>query len=205
VTHFSPSCSNGATANFNKKIAGCIPNATHVRQQILNDFGALFALDGTPEDEHHALDGQNELVALPAKLEIGEDHDDGDDFGGGDLDEISTPDQTRVVAEAETALAELDDDFDPERDSEVRAIFSILQSSADVQDDDFRIRVFRAIMELPREEAEALLLVHYRGLKEESQDPNEDTAAKRCGVTGRTIRNRLARARAKLLRLKEDA
>jgi len=209
-------------ANFNKNVIASIPNAEQARCQILNDFGALFALDGTPEDEHHALDffecrfnlalhsfrithlrqilkSQNELVALPASLEVS------DDRGEDNLEEIQPPDRAHLAGEAGAALAEVDEDFDPEQDAQVRALFSILCDNAEAEDERFRVRVFRAIMELPREEARALLLVHYRGLKEESLDPNEDTAARRCGVTGRTIRNRIKQAKEKLSKLKEDA
>jgi DNA-directed RNA polymerase specialized sigma24 family protein len=42
------------------------------------------------------------------------------------------------------------------------------------------------------------------GYAEEADDPATRTAATICGVTGRTIRNRLTRAAAKLSRFKED-
>jgi hypothetical protein len=42
------------------------------------------------------------------------------------------------------------------------------------------------------------------GLKEESEDHNEETAATKCQCTGRTIRNRLASAAVKLARFQED-
>jgi DNA-directed RNA polymerase specialized sigma24 family protein len=42
------------------------------------------------------------------------------------------------------------------------------------------------------------------GYAEEADDPAKRTAATICGVTGRTIRNRLTRAAATLSRFKED-
>ena len=62
----------------------------------------------------------------------------------------------------------------------------------------------RAIEALPANERDAVILVHVLGYKEESEDPEEETAATRCNCTGRTIRNRLTRATAKLSRFKED-
>jgi hypothetical protein len=61
-----------------------------------------------------------------------------------------------------------------------------------------------AIAALPPDERKAVILVHVLGYKEESEDPNEETAATRCNCTGRTIRNRLTRAAAKLSRFKEE-
>jgi DNA-directed RNA polymerase specialized sigma24 family protein len=60
-----------------------------------------------------------------------------------------------------------------------------------------------AINGLPPDERDAVILVHVFGYKEESDDPNEETAATRCNCTARTIRNRLTRAAARLVRFKE--
>ena len=68
----------------------------------------------------------------------------------------------------------------------------------------FREPFVKAIESLPADECEAVILVHVMGYKEESKDPEEETAATRCNCTGRTIRNRLTRAAAKLSRFKED-
>jgi len=55
--------------------------------------------------------------------------------------------------------------------------------------------LLKAIAALPEPEREAVTLCHILDYKIESIDPTEETAATRCGVTGKTIRNRLARAR----------
>ena len=67
----------------------------------------------------------------------------------------------------------------------------------------FREPLARGIEALPADERDAVILVHVLGYKEESEDPAEETAATRCNCTGRTIRNRLTRAAAKLSRFKE--
>lgn len=69
----------------------------------------------------------------------------------------------------------------------------------------FRMQqLLEAIEALPVKERNAMTLVHIMGFKEESEDPDEETAATKCKCTGRTIRNRLASAQAKLARFQED-
>ena len=59
------------------------------------------------------------------------------------------------------------------------------------------------MQELRPDELKAVVLCRVLGLKEESADPDEITAARLCNCTGRTIRNRLSRADAQLSRFKE--
>ncbi len=67
----------------------------------------------------------------------------------------------------------------------------------------FRDEVFDAIKRLPADERHAVTL-HYRlGYEIESEDPSKRTVASICGVSGRTIRNRLARALSTLKQLKK--
>lgn len=68
----------------------------------------------------------------------------------------------------------------------------------------FRKERLKAIDGLPEDERKAVVLCGVLGLKEESEDPTIVTAATLCGVTGRTIRNRLKRAAAKLSDFRED-
>lgn len=58
---------------------------------------------------------------------------------------------------------------------------------------------------LPADEREAFVLRRVYQYKAESTDPAETTAAVLCGCAGRTIRNRLSRAEAKLWRSKEES
>ena len=66
-------------------------------------------------------------------------------------------------------------------------------------------QVKKAIDALPADEREAFVLCRVYGYKVESTKPTEITAAVLCGRTGRTIRNRLSRAEAKLWRSKEES
>ena len=56
---------------------------------------------------------------------------------------------------------------------------------------------------LTSDELNAVVLCRVLKLKEESKEPKEITASRLCNCTGRTIRNRLGRAEAKLSRFKE--
>ena len=66
------------------------------------------------------------------------------------------------------------------------------------------ILLLDAIAALPVDERKAVILCHMMGYEVESEDPTKETAATICGATGRTIRNRLARAAAKLSEFEED-
>ena len=81
----------------------------------------------------------------------------------------------------------------------------------DAHEEDVSVRLFeavrtrKAINALPPDERKAVVLCHVYGFKVESADPDEVTVATLCKCTGRTIRNRLSRAAARLSELKEDA
>ena len=67
--------------------------------------------------------------------------------------------------------------------------------------DAFREPFLKAIDALPSDERDAVILVHVLGYKEESEDPEGETAATRCNCD--TIRNRLTRAAGKLARYED--
>ena len=64
--------------------------------------------------------------------------------------------------------------------------------------------LWQAIYALPPDERKAVILCRYLGYKVESENPDVMTAAKHCGCSGRTIRNRLDRAAKKLSQFTED-
>jgi hypothetical protein len=70
-------------------------------------------------------------------------------------------------------------------------------------DADLSLDLVAALRSLPQEEREAILLVEC-GYEVESNDPQKTTVATICGVTGRTIRARLERAKAKLAKILKD-
>jgi DNA-directed RNA polymerase specialized sigma24 family protein len=164
------------------KIAG----APELCEDIVAEFATLFAIDGSAQDRHE-LDGYEVRFNLAFRcFRI-----------------------TRLRPELKRLNREMvlpDPDFpDAPIDEEVLAHLSELHRATDPEQRVFLNQVRAAIMTLPPEEQRALILCYSMGFKEESAAPNETTAATLCGVTGRTIRNRLARAKARLSRLKEDA
>lgn len=82
--------------------------------------------------------------------------------------------------------------------------FEVMRGSPATPEDEVRRReMAAAIATLTPDEQQAVILCRYFGYDEESTIPGKVTAATLCDVTGRTIRNRLARALAKLNILKE--
>lgn len=168
------------------KVDSKIATAPQLREDILGDFAALFAIDGSPQDQY-------ELDFFEVRFNMA--------FRTFRIERMR-PELDRLATEMELA-----DPDSPEApiDEELRTrLFKACRSASDVEERIFRKQVHAAIRALPPEERRALVLCYMMGYKEESVDPNEETAATLCGVTGRTIRNRLARAIAKLSRLKED-
>jgi DNA-directed RNA polymerase specialized sigma24 family protein len=86
----------------------------------------------------------------------------------------------------------------------VRRLPEVPSSPASQVDGIFRNQRLQAINNLPPDERKAVILCGVFGYKEESDDPTIVTAATLCGVTGRTIRNRLRRAAARLSHFKEE-
>ncbi len=96
-------------------------------------------------------------------------------------------------------------DFDDGSDNRpVKASPEIYGIQPTQMTDVFRDERIVAIGKLPPDECKAVFLCGILGLKEESEDPDAVTAAKLCGVTGRTIRNRLTRAAAKLSQFRKE-
>jgi hypothetical protein len=169
---------------------GGMPDAESLRQEILDELTELFVIDGSGD--------------FPSELDFYECRFN-KAFRALRIDAVRR-DATRrkqnidVVAlppsEATSEPDAYEDAF-----ARVSETFRVLPTQ---EWDIFREPFLKAIEALPPDEREAVILVHVLGYKEESEDPEEETAATRCNCTGRTIRNRLTRAATKLYRFKED-
>ena len=170
------------------KISDQLPNAEHLREDVLSEFSELLANDGTGEcpDELDFYECRFNLAFRTLRI-----------------------DAVRQEIDQVERTAELPDHREGgelEADEEVFArISESLQIPEAQQNSVFLEEILRAIDTLPSDQREAVILCHVFGYKEESADPNDVTAATRCNCTGRTIRNRLSRAAAKLSKLKEES
>lgn len=168
---------------------GGMPDAASLRQEILDGLTDLFVMDGS-------ADGFGELDFYECKFNKA--------FRALRIDAVRRQKRrmrlVKVVdlpfSEATSEPVDYEDAF-----ARISTAFRVppTQESAVA-----RKSLAKTIDTLPPDEREAVILVHVLGYKEESIDPDEETAATRCGCTGRTIRNRLTRAAAKLSHLKED-
>ncbi len=163
-------------------------NAGDLREEVLGEFSEMFALDGAG--------GANELDYFECRFQRA--------FKTFRIDLVRS-EMTRRGRIA-TLPAEFEDEEDDEAGAE--AVFAKLSEAfrtAATQQGTMELQdLHAAIRALPDDERRAVTLVHLMGYKEESHDPDEPTAATLCGCSGRTIRNRLARAAAKLKPFKED-
>ena len=171
---------------LNSKVSESICTAEQLREDILGDFAELFAKDGSSPEESELDFYEVRFNLAFSTFRITRVRDELDRLNStGDLSDLDHPD-VRVDDEILARLSDRD------------------RSTRDPKELVLRKQVHDAINALPRDERKAIVLCHLMGLKEESEDPNERTAATVCGVTGRTIRNRLTKAFAILSRLKED-
>ncbi|MBO0134631.1 hypothetical protein [Agrobacterium burrii] len=178
-------------ANLRITVAdGTIPDAANLRQEILDDLTELFVMDGSG-------DFPDELDFYECKFNKA--------FRALRIDAIRRAERRskRSIEIAEMPELEVKSMPDAFEDAFARVsdAFKALPSQ---EWDAGREPILKAIEALPPDERDAVVLVHALGYKEESDDPEEETAATRCNCTGRTIRNRLTRAAAKLSRFKED-
>jgi hypothetical protein len=162
-------------------------NAAEIREEILSEFSVLFAEDGSGEnlDVLDFFECRFNLAFRAFRIDF----------------------MRRETARADP-LEELppeagtpDSSADEER---LRRISAAFQTPAMQLPDVFLEELLTAIKALPPGERRAVVLCCVFGYKEESDDPSETTAATLCKVTGRTIRNRLSRAAAKLSKFKEE-
>ena len=169
---------------------GGMLDATGLRQEILEDLTDLFVTDGTG--------------ALPDELDFYECRFN-KAFRALRIDAVRRDVRRRKRGIAVVDLQPSEAASGPHgyegAFARVSDSFKILPTQ---EWDVFREPFLKAIEALPADERDAIILVHVLGYKEESDDPEKETAATRCNCTGRTIRNRLTRAAAKLSRFKEE-
>lgn len=169
---------------------GRMPDATSLRQDILDELTELFVLDGSG-------DNPDELDFYECRFNRA--------FRSLRIDAVRRAARRRkeIVDIAVLPPSEAEGEPDAYEDAFARVsdTFKVFPTQ---EWDVFREPFLKAIEALPPDERDAVILVHVLGYKEESEDPNEETAATRCNCTGRTIRNRLTRAAGKLARFKED-
>jgi hypothetical protein len=166
-----------------------IPDAASVRQEILDALADLFAMDGSD-------DCCNELDFYECKFNKA--------FRALRIDAVRRATRQRRSVKV-VNLPRSEATSEPEGDEDAFArVFDAFKVLPTQEWGALRPSLVAAIEALPPDERNAVVLVHVLGYKEESEDPNEETAATRCNCTGRTIRNRLTRAAAKLSRFRED-
>lgn len=165
-----------------------IPGAARVREDILSDFGLMFVHDRL--EEHSADLDYYECRFNSALRALRVDH-------------------IRAARTAQKPLMPLPEPAGDQAggtlDEEALARMSeAAKHNASQEDHTYLAQMAGAINDLAPDLRQAFVLCRVLGYEEESEDPSKRTAATICGVTGRTIRNRLARADKQLKRLKEN-
>jgi DNA-directed RNA polymerase specialized sigma24 family protein len=179
-----------------------IPNAAYLRDEALAQLGELFAEDG-------AGDNSDALDYFEVRFNRA--------FASLRTDLVRSERRTlrrSLPLPNDAAMAHLPNIVLPDPATQENSLFQKLRAHpqlsgarltpASQEDSLFLKQLLQAINILPPEEREAVILCCIMGYKEESDDPTKRTAASICGVTGRTIRNRLTRARQKLPKFTED-
>lgn len=153
-----------------------------LRAEILGDFAVLFAEDGTH--------GKHKLDFFECRFNLA-------------FRTFRIPYIKREIARNENrvfAPAENDELGDLTEDEFLSGLAEKFRGREPQIDVDLRKALLNALDTLPFDQCKAVVLVYYLGLPIESEDPSVRTAASVCGVTNRTIRNRISKAVAALAR-----
>ena len=162
-----------------------LPNAEEVREEILRQFAILLAEDRCELDFfecrfNQAFRAFRAQYVRPARRTARH------------VEDVPVSDN-EVETTADDVLARLSE-----------AYRSAPTQEEHVERSELRAKLANALNSLPNEQREAVVLVHIYDMKEESDDPAEMTAARKCNVTGRTIRNRLTKARTALAKILKE-
>lgn len=164
-------------------------DAAGLRDDILQDFGLRIAKAGTDQDTHVLDFFEIRFNAALTRLRL--NHLEKDNTRRAVFNEIP-----------ET----FDEDGTPIDDDHVLARLSeAARAPARQENYVYLTQVLKFIATLPPHEREAVINCCIRGLKIESEDPAEVTAATLAGVTPRAISKRLKNAAAKLKKFNEES
>ena len=158
-----------------------------VREEVLGQFGELFATDGTEEN-------RDDLDWFECRFNLA--------FRAFYIDLVRSE---KARLKQLVPLPDYADDIEhsrPHKEIPTRLIEALRRQEA-AENSVLLREVYEAIDTLPDDERKAVILCHVMDYKIESNNPDETTAATICTVTGRTIHNRLSRAAEKLSHLKE--
>ena len=159
-----------------------LSNAAYVREEVLGQFGLLFATDGMKENRDR-LDyfecRFNRAFRTFRISQVRKELTHQQHF-------VPTPDQADA----------------PQSDSPTQAREAL--QSPETAENAVLQELREAIDTLPNDERRAVILYYIKRHKIESKNPDEETVATICNVSGRTIRNRLSRAVEKLSNFRED-
>jgi DNA primase large subunit len=165
---------------------GYVPNIESLNEEILAQFAMLFAEDGRQESSS-ALDFYEVRFGMAFRaLRIS----------------ISKAEHERT----ESLVSFSDSNDEGEELSESEVLGRTRPAVADfpsLENLVLQHEIAEAIKRLPKKERDAVVLHFHYGYEIESEDPTKRTVAMICGVTGRTVRNRLRRAGKMLAAFKE--
>jgi hypothetical protein len=170
-------------AKLHLSIRNSLPNPEAIREEILSQFATLFVPDQDQEPDLDFYECRFNSAFRTLQIDV-------------------VRSELRQVNRIAVPTVENEEGESDDSDEAFSRLSPDLQTLPS-QENSILLRQLLTHPDITPQEKDAIVLVAM-GFKIESNDPMESTAAKICGCDGRTIRNRLARARAKLSRLQED-
>jgi hypothetical protein len=171
-------------SNLLSKISIDVPDAETLREEILGEFAELFAIDGRGENPHR-------LDFFEVRFNRA--------FQAFRIDYLRREMPRRKIY---PPVPVIKDNGDESISND--GLVEFFQAPPNQPSDLVLGELREAIEKLPPDERKAVVLCYILGYEMESKDLDKRTAATICGVTGKTIQNRLARAAKKLILFKEN-